>query len=168
MPVVIDPCELYGPVFDYVGTTISYTRRCADAQSDRIIVHDLMTHSKLELQNEGGGPDRFAHFHADGRLLYSHVDVVSGTASLWSYNFYNPNGSSMPPTLFHNKTFSDDDSYAHKQNPEYTFFIGVDQGYNLYAYRATRDDSVKLSDGYPMLGTVVFQYDDQSERLGSI
>lgn len=162
--IVSDPCELYGPVINSVGTTLAYTKRCADQKSDRVVIYDIDTDYAFQLESEGNGPDRFPHFLADGRLLYSHLDDVVETVSLWKYDLYGPNGLLGLPSLFHSSgSVSDDDSYAHKQNREYIFFLGFNiqtDLYDLYVYRESSGDSIKLSENQPMLGTVVFRHDD--------
>ncbi len=156
--VVSDPCELYGPAFDSTATIIAYTRRCSSEENDRVVVRDIITGSEFELENDGDGPDRFPHFLADGRLLYSHLDWTD-TASLWQYDLNNPQ---TYPSLFHSRTVSDDDFYAHKQNAELMFFIGFNPDYDLYdlyMYHDLAGESIKLSEGQPMRGTVIFRRD---------
>lgn len=156
--VISDPCELYGPAFDVTATIIAYTRRCSTGRDDRVVVRDIITGSEFELDNAGDGPDRFPHFLADGRLLYSHL-VWGDTASLWQYN---PSDPLDYPSLFHSRTISDDDFYAHKQNAELMFFIGFnpDYGlYDLYLYQDITGESTQISAGQPMRGTVIFRRD---------
>lgn len=156
---VNDICELYGPAFDYTGTMIAYTQRCADEEYDRIVIHDAMTHREIKLGSEGEGPDRFPHFLTDDRLLYSHIDSASGTASLWQYDLNNPDRA---PSPFHKKTVSDDDSYAHKLDAEYLLFSGFNlktDRYDLYVYRETSGDSKKLSSQQSIIGAVMFSSD---------
>ena len=165
---VNDTCELYGPAFDYTGTMISYTERCADEEYDRIVIHDTITHREIKLGSEGQGPDRFPHFLTDDRLLYSHIDSIEGTASLWQYDLNNPDAS---PSLFHKKTISDDDSYAHKLDSEYLLFSGFDlktDRYDLYVYRESTGDSKKLSNNQSIIGAVMFSSDGVAISSDSI
>jgi hypothetical protein len=148
-PVVSSGCELWGPSFHPAGTRVSYTARCGADQTDRIFIYDWGTGQTTAVPNLDGGPDRFSHFLGDGRLVYSHLDPQDGTASLWSY----AGGNS---SLLHDRTISDDDSYADKRDWEYLAFIGYQGGYNLFIYRGSRMDSVQLTQDRPVLGPVVF------------
>ena len=148
-PIVSSGCELWGPAFHPSGTKISYAARCDTPQSDRIFVYDLATGQTVAVPNIDGGPDRFSHFSGDGRLIYSHLDPLSGTASLWSYI----GGVTSP---FHDRTDSDDDPYADKSDWEYLAFVGYQNGYDLFIYRASRNDSVQLTEGIPVLGPIIF------------
>jgi hypothetical protein len=148
-PLVSSVCELWGPAFHPVATKISYTARCDTPQSDRIFVYDLATGQTVTVPNLDGGPDRFSHFTGDGRLIYSHLDPQTQTASLWSY----VGGVTSP---FHDRTSSDDDPYADKLDWEYLAFVGYQSGYDLFIYRESRSDSVQLTQGIPVLGPIIF------------
>ncbi len=151
-PVVASACELWGPAFHPAGTRLAYTARCGAPESDRIHVYDLATGQTQVVANADGGPDRFAHFRGDGTLIYSHLDPAAGDASLWRY-------AGGQTALFHDRTVSDDDPYADKTDWEYLAFVGYEEGYNLFIYRESRGDSVRLSQGLPVLGPVIFHVD---------
>jgi hypothetical protein len=148
-PIVSSGCELWGPAFHPAATRISYTARCNAPESDRIFVYNLATGQTVAVPNLDGGPDRFSHFMGDGRLIYSHLDPETGTASLWSYI-----GGLISP--FHDRTNSDDDPYADKRDWEYLAFVGYQSGYDLFIYRESRSDSVQLTQDIPVLGPIIF------------
>ncbi len=149
-PLIHSACELWAPVFHPGGTRIAYSKRCEDSDSDRIEVYDVATGVADSVPNADGGPDRFPTFRGDGRLIYSHAAKGSGLASLWAY-------AAGGAQLFHDRTESDDDPYAHKLDWELLAFIGYDQGYQLFVHRESRGDSVQLTSGVPVLGPVIFQ-----------
>lgn len=144
-------CELWAPSM-YFNIAVSYARRCGgDPQSDRIVYHPIGAGSGTEVQNYGGGPDRFAHFTQTGDLVYSHVDTSDDTASLWMYIH---NSGHFP---LHNETTSDDDAYAERNGSNYIAFSGwgADR-YDLYVYRASSADAVRLTSGINVLGSILF------------
>ena len=150
-PVVASWCELWGPAFDYSGFTITYTKRCGGRSSDRIWEFNTVTGEETPVSNIGGGPDRFAQYLEDGRIIYSHVDADTDTSSLWGHDYGNV-------STFHDRTSSDDDPYPDKQDFNRIAFIGwQDGGYNLFMYRQMSNDSVRLSQGIPMLAPILFR-----------
>jgi hypothetical protein len=150
-PVVVSSCELWAPAFDPTGYEVSYARRCAAATSDRIAWTNLLTGESGEIPSPDGGADRFAQFLDDGRIVYSHIDAASATASLWSHD-------AASATLLHDRTLSDDDPYPDKHDRNHIAFIGwQDDGYDLFVYRRDRNDSVQLTDGIAVLGPVLFR-----------
>ena len=150
-PVVESWCELWAPSFDLSGYTISYTKRCGDSTSDRIWQFNLLTESETEVANVGGGADRFSHYLQDGRIVYSHIDSSTGTSSLWDHDY-------GFVSALHDRTSSDDDPYPDKHDFNHIAFIGwEDDGYNLFMYRQMSEDSVRLSQGLPMLAPVLFR-----------
>jgi hypothetical protein len=150
-PAVASSCELWAPAFDPSGYTISYGARCGDAASDRLRQTELLTGKTVEIPNAGGGADRFAQFANDGRLVYSHIDSTTGTSSLWTYD----SGFSQPLL---DRTYSDDDPYPDKRDSNHIAFIGwQDDGYDLFIYRADRNDAVQLTRGISVLGPVLFR-----------
>jgi WD40-like Beta Propeller Repeat len=145
-------CELWAP--SMYANVVSYARRCdGDSQSDRIVYHPLGD-NRVILQSEGGGPDRFAHFTRDGYLVYSHLDVSSGRASLWRYI---PNGA---PQRLLDWTPSDDDAFADREFGDYIAFSGWGGGgYDLYVTRQSVPGvAVQLTDGINVIGTIMFGY----------
>jgi Tol biopolymer transport system component len=151
-PVVsAEGCELYGPSFHPTGGVISYTARCGAEGLDRIRIAELSTGNVIEVPNGDGGADRYSHFLADGTLLYTHQDPQSGSESLWIYDC-----ESGTVRLFHNRANSDADPYANKSNPEYVAFVAYRRGYDLFVYRRSREDSVRLSSRAKVLGPVIF------------
>lgn len=150
-PVVESPCELWAPAFERSGYVISYTQRCDGPGSDRIREHHLLSGEEREVPNQGGGADRFPQYIDDGELIYSHIDAATDTSSLWIHNA----GTAM---LLHDRTASDDDPYFDKHDPDHLAFIGwEDDGYNLFIYRHSRNDSVRLTSGMPIVGPVLFR-----------
>lgn len=152
-PVVTSWCELWAPAFVPSGYRISYTKRCGTADSDRIWEYDLQTEEETVVPNEGGGPDRFAYYQDDGRLIYSHVDLASGTSSLWEHD-------TGFVSLLHDRTPSDDDPYPDKHDRNHVAFIGWndrDGAYDLYVYRRDPGDSVQLTASRPVLAPVLFR-----------
>ncbi|MBT8079177.1 MAG: hypothetical protein KJO31_11425 [Gammaproteobacteria bacterium] len=152
-PVVESWCELWAPSFAPSGYAVSYTKRCGDGGSDRIWEYDLLTGEEAPVPNIGGGADRFAYYLDDGRLVYSHIDSESGTSSLWEHD----TGS---VSLLHDRTSSDDDPYPDKHDRDRIAFIGWndDSGhYDLYLYRRSHGDSVRLTGNRPVLGPVLFR-----------
>lgn len=150
-PIVQSWCELWAPSFDLSGYTVTYTKRCGDGSSDRIWEYNLLSGVETDVPNIGGGADRFSHYLEDGRIVYSHIDAATNTSSLWSHDY----GSASP---FHDRTSSDDDPYPDKHNFNHVAFIGwEDGGYNLFMYRLMSGDSVRLSQGIPMLAPVLFR-----------
>jgi Tol biopolymer transport system component len=152
-PVVSSPCELWVPSFDLSGTNVSYVKRCDDdPSSDRIFRSNLQGGAPIEIENFGGGPDRFAHFLADGGIVYSHDDGGSATASLWvSY-------PGATPLLLHSQTESDDDPYPDKHDANHIAFIGWENGgYNLFIFRYARGDAVRILSNRPVLAPVLFR-----------
>jgi len=159
--VATSPCELWSPSFDRTGYSISYTQRGEEAdggcdddpRKDRIWLQDLtrMEAREVPLGTVGGGPDRFAHYLGDNRIVYSHIDGETLGASLWVYE----NGR---VSLLHNETRSDDDPYPDKQDPNHIAFIGwQDGGYQLFMYRRDRNDAVQLTRDLPVLAPVPFR-----------
>jgi hypothetical protein len=148
-PVVVSACELWGPSFHPAGTRLAYAARCGAPESDRIHVYDLATGQTQVVANADGGPDRFPHFRGDGALIYSHLDPAAGEASLWRY-------AGGQTTLFHDRTVSDDDPYADKTDWEYLAFVGYQERYNLFIFRESRRDSVRISQSVSVLGPVIF------------
>lgn len=153
-PVVASPCELWAPSFDLSGFRISYAERCVGAESDLIWQHDLPLGPRSQIPNAGDGPDRFAHFLADGRIVYSHTRPVGANrqeSSLWVFD-------SGSVSLLHDATESDDDAYPDRRNPDHIAFIGWQDGrYNLFIYRDSRRDSVRLTRGISVIGPVLFR-----------
>jgi hypothetical protein len=152
-PVVASACELWAPAFDATGFVVSYVKRCGPTTSDRIFEFNLLTGQETEVPNVGGGPDRFAQFLDDGRIVYSHVDLTSApsNASLWVYD-------SGTVALLHDRTGSDDDPYPDKHDRNHIAFIGwEDGGYHLFVYRRSRANSVRLTRGIGVLGPVLFR-----------
>jgi hypothetical protein len=151
-PVVASECELWAPSFAASGFAVSYTKRCAgDPQSDRIWYFDLLTRRETQVPNQDGGPDRFAYFLDDGRIVYSHSDPQSAASSLWVYD-------SGATSLLHDRTVSDDDAYPDKHDREHIVFIGwEDDGYKLFMYRQSRRDSIRLNGSGDVLGPVMFR-----------
>jgi Tol biopolymer transport system component len=159
--VAESPCELWGPSFDPTGYSISYTRRgepsggsCnADPELDRIWLKDLTSGQTTGLPpaTPDGGPDRFAHYLGDGRVIYSHIDGATRGASLYAIE----NGSIY---LFHDQTRSDDDAYPDRHDPNHIAFIGWENGgYRLFVYRQEQADAVRLTSGFPILAPVLFR-----------
>ena len=152
-PVVSSWCELWSPAYSPTGYTISYTKRCADSDSDRIWEYGLMTGIESIVPNDGGGPDRFAQYLDDGRLVYSHVNTDTATSDLWQHNL----GFT---SMLYDGDASDDDPYPDKHNRDRIAFIGwddVEANYNLYIYRRGRADAVQLTEGTPVLAPVLFR-----------
>lgn len=150
-PVVESPCELWSPAFERSGYVISYIERCGGPDSDRIWERNLLDGYGREVPNQGGGADRFPQYVDDGQLVYSHTDMATDTSSLWIHNA----GTAM---LLHDRTPSDDDPYLDKHDPDHLAFIGWENGgYNLFIYRHSRNDSVRLTNGIPILGPVLFR-----------
>jgi WD40-like Beta Propeller Repeat len=152
-------CELWAP--SMYANVVSYARRCnGDEQSDRIVYHPLGD-NRVILESEGGGPDRFAHFTRDGYLVYSHVDLTTGRASLWRYI---PSGAYVNPELLLDWTPSDDDAFADRQFSDYIAFSGWSgDGYDLYVTRQSIPNvAVQLTDGINVLGTITFGYGETS------
>ena len=115
--------------------------------------YDLLTGAETPIPNEGGRADRFAHFMDDGTLVYSHIDRERGTSSLWMHD-------TGYVSLLHDKTSSDDDSYPDKHDRNHIAFIGWndnDGNYDLYLYRRSRGDSVRLTDNIAVLAPVLFR-----------
>ena len=152
-PVVLSWCELWAPSFALSGYAVYFTKRCGDGDSDRIWQYDLLTGAETPIPNEGGRADRFAHFMDDGTLVYSHIDRERGMSSLWTHD-------TGYVSLLHDKTSSDDDPYPDKHDRNHIAFIGWDDNdgnYDLYLYRRSRGDSVKLTDNIPILAPVLFR-----------
>ncbi len=152
-PVVVSWCELWAPSFALSGYGVSFTKRCGDGDSDRIWQYDLLTGDETPIPNEGDRADRFAHYMDDGTLVYSHIDKDTGTSSLWVH------GAGYA-SLLHDRTRSDDDPYPDKRDRNHIAFIGWDDNganYDLYVYRRSRGDSVKLSDDISVLAPVLFR-----------
>jgi Tol biopolymer transport system component len=152
-PVVSSACELWAPAFDASKTLITYAKRCDGSLSDRIWQYSLVDRTERQVPNAGGGPDRFSHFLGDGRIVYSHIDSGSATASLWIYE-----PASGVTGLLHDRTDSDDDPYPDKHDGNHLAFIGwKGNGYDLYMYRESTRDSVQLTRGVSVLGPVLFR-----------
>ena len=150
-PVVESWCELWAPSFSATGFAVSYTKRCDGGDSDRIWIYDIVTRQETPVPNNDGGPDRFAHFLDDGRVVYSHIDPQPWRSSLWVYD-------SGVTYLLHDQTGSDDDAYPSKHNRAHIAFIGwEDDGYSLYVYRQSLRDAVRLTRGIGVLGPMLFE-----------
>ena len=150
-PVVPSSCELWAPSIDQSGFNISYTKRCEEAAGDRIYQYNLITGRETMIPAGSGATDRFAYFLDDGRIVYSHISSPSSGSSLWIYD----SGSVF---LLHDRTVSDDDSYPDKHDRNHIAFIGWENGgYNLFMYRRDRHDSVRLTEGRPILSPVLFR-----------
>ena len=150
-PVVKSWCELWAPSIDVSGYRISYTKRCSAATADRVWQYDRLTGEETDVPSAADSMDRFASFLSDGRLLYSHADSTTGRSSLWVHD-------AGYVSLLHDRSISDDDSYPDKHDPDHIAFIGwEDDGYNLFMYRSSRQDSVRLSSGIPILAPVLFR-----------
>lgn len=150
-PVVASWCELWAPSLDQSGYSISYTKRCGAAADDKIWRYDLLTGIESQVPGESGSADRFAHFLDDGRIVYSHIDPVAARSGLWLYD-------SGYVSLLHQRTGSDDDPYPDKHDRNHIAFIGWEgNGYNLFMYRHDRGDSVRLTQGIPILAPVLFR-----------
>ncbi len=152
-PVVISWCELWAPSFSPTGFEISYVKRCGAGDSDRVWEYDLTRRSESIVPHANEGPDRFPFYLDDGRIVYSHLDNDSGQASLW----VNDTGY---VSLLHERTRSDDDPYPDKTDRNHIAFIGWNDRsnfYDLYMYRMSSSDSVRLSRGTPVLGPVLFR-----------
>ncbi len=154
-PVVTSWCELWAPSFGPTGYAITYTKRCAGSSDDKIWQFDLLTETESALPSAGGATDRFSQFLDDGRIVFSRFDAASGRSSLWVHD-------SGVSALLHDRTQSDDDLNADKHDRNHIAFIGwQDDGYDLYVYRVSRGDSVKLTEGRSVLWPVLFR---SSER----
>lgn len=154
-PIVVSWCELWAPSFAPSGFAISYTKRCGDQESDRIWQFNLLTRAETVVANQNPGPDRFAMYMDDGRLVYSHKDSVTGDSSLWVNEYMDGYVS-----LLHDRTRSDDDPYPDKHDRDHIAFIGwndYDEFYDLYVYRQTSRDSIRLSSGISVVGPVLFR-----------
>lgn len=150
-PVVASWCELWAPSFDVSGYRVSYTKRCDGPSDDKIWQYDLLTGSEFSMPSKSGSADRFSQFLDDGRILFSHLDFETSRSSLWVFD----SGHALP---LHDRTESDDDPYADKHDREHIAFIGWEEGgYDLYIYRQSRGDSVRLSHGQPILWPVLFR-----------
>ena len=150
-PVVQSWCELWAPSFDLSGYRITFTKRCDDANDDRTWQFDLSTGAETPLPVTAGSTNRFPQFLDDGRILYSRLDIDAGRSSLWVHD----SGYLMP---FHDRTQSDDDPYQDKHDGNHIAFIGWGEtGYDLYVYRQSLGDSVRLSYGVPILAPVLFR-----------
>lgn len=150
-PVVHSWCELWGPAIDRSGYIISYTKRCEGPSSDRIWHFNLLSGVESDVPNEGGQADRFSQILDDGRTVYSHVDDATFRSSLWIHDAGNV-------SLLHDRTESDDDPYVDKHDRDHIAFIGWENdGYNLFIYRQSQRDSVRISDGLPILAPVLFR-----------
>ncbi len=91
------------------------------------------------------------HYLQDGRIVYSHIDSNTSTSSLWTHDY----GFVLSP---HDRTSSDGDPYPDKHNFNHIAFIGWENdGYNLFMYRQMSTDSVRPSQGLPMLAPVLFR-----------
>jgi hypothetical protein len=150
-PVVKSWCELWAPSFDPSGYRISYTKRCGGRSDDRVWQYDLLTGSESAVPSATSSTDRFSQFLDDGRIVYSHIDIAAARSSLWIYD-------SGYVSQLHDQTESDDDPYPDKHDRNHIAFIGwEDDGYDLYVYRQSRGDAVRLSDGLPILAPVLFR-----------
>jgi hypothetical protein len=142
-------CELWAP--SMFANVIAYVRRCGeDRQSDRIVYHPEGGKRTI-LTSEGGGPDRFSHFTKTGELVYSHLDAKENVASLWMY-FANAGSIAL-----YDETGSDDDSFAERGGSEYIAFSGWGtDAYDLYVYRRTPGNAVRLTSGINVFGSILF------------
>jgi len=161
-PAVRSACELWAPSFSPAGLRLSYVKRCDGPQSDRIWTHDLVRGSDAPVHNGEGGADRFAHFVYEETLVYSHIDPNVGSASLW-FSQIDLAPPAEPSWVLHDQTRSDDDAYPNRSNTDHIAFIGWDDvgwkrrgGYNLFVYRQSRGDAVRLTAGTPILAPVIF------------
>ena len=159
--VAESPCELWAPSFDPSGYWVSYAKRgdemdggCDDdPQKDRIWVKNLQNQgvSEFPLGTDNGGPDRFAHYLGDNRVVYSHIDGATLGASLWIHE-----GGAVE--LLHNETVSDDDAYPDKHDANHIAFVGWQPGgYQFFIYRVDQGDAVRLSRNLPVLAPVLFR-----------
>ena len=142
-------CELWAP--SMFANVVAYVRRCGgDRQSDRIVYHPSVGDRDI-LASAGEGPDRFAHFTATGELVYSHLDANENVASLWIYY------SGAEPTNLHDETQSDDDAFADRGGSEYIAFSGWGtDAYDLYVYRRSLGNAVRLTAGINVFGSILF------------
>jgi hypothetical protein len=150
-PVVPSSCELWAPSIDQSGFNISYTKRCEEASGDRIYQYNLITGRETMIPAGSAATDRFSWYLDDGRIIYSHISSLTSGSSLWIHD-----AGSI--SLLHNRTVSDDDPYPDKHDRNHIAFIGWENGgYNLFIYRRDRDNSVRLTDGRPILSPVLFR-----------
>jgi Tol biopolymer transport system component len=150
-PVVASWCELWAPSMDRSGYVISYTKRCGDAADDKIWYYNLLTGTESQVPGIYGSADRFGHYLDDGRIVYSHIDSTQSRSSLWI-------AEAGFASLLHDRTDSDDDPYPDKHDPNHIAFIGWEgDGYNLFIYRRDQGDSVRLTQGIPILSPVLFR-----------
>lgn len=150
-PVVKSWCELWAPAFDASGYRITYTKRCDGPLDDKIWQYDLSTGLESPLPSTGMSTDRFSQFLDDGRIVYSHLDGETARSSLWIFD----SGIVLP---LHDRSVSDDDPYPDKHDRNHIAFIGWDDdGYDLYMYRQSRNDSVRLSHGLTVYSPVLFR-----------
>ena len=143
-----DGCELWAP--SMFANVVTYAQRCGQ-EPDRIVYH-VEDGDPLVLPSLGDGPDRFAHFTQTGDVVYSHFDTAENKSSLW---LYTPGAS---PQLLHDETNSDDDAYADRNGNEYVAFSGWgNERYDLYVFRRSSRNAVKIIDDVNVFGAILFE-----------
>jgi hypothetical protein len=143
-----DGCELWAP--SMYANAVTYARRCR-GQPDRIVYHVEGTLPQA-LQSLGDGPDQFAHFTLTGDVVYSHFDTSENRSSLWLYN------PGARPQLLHDETSSDDDPYAERDGNGYIAFGGWGDGrYDLYVFRRSVGNAVRITDNINVFGPILFE-----------
>ena len=143
-----DGCELWAP--SMYANAVTYTRRC-DGDVDRIVYHREGALPQI-LPSLGDGPDQFAHFTQTGDVVYSHFDTSDGKSSLWLFI------PGSVPQFLHDETISDDDPYADRSGNDYIAFAGWGDGrYDLYVFRRSVQNAVKITENINVLGPILFE-----------
>ena len=141
-------CELWAP--SMYANVVTYARRC-DGGSDEIVYHVEESLPQI-LPKLGDGPDQFAHFTQTGDVVYSHFDTSESRSSLWLYI------PGTTPQVLHDETRSDDDPYAERNGNEYIVFAGWGDGrYDLYVFRRSVQNAVKITNSINVFGPILFE-----------